>query len=60
MNGRPVEIPLVEDNPGDVRLTIEALRESKLQNQLNVARDGVEALASSAARGRSATRSDRT
>jgi len=45
MNGRPVEILLVEDNPGDVRLTIEALRESKLQNQLNVARDGVEALA---------------
>ena len=45
MNGRPVEILLVEDNPGDVRLTIEALRESKLHNQLNVARDGVEALA---------------
>ena len=45
MNGRPAEILLVEDNPGDVRLTIEALRESKVANNLNVARDGVEALA---------------
>ena len=43
--GRPVEILLVEDNPGDVRLTIEALRESKVRNHLSVARDGVEALA---------------
>jgi CheY-like chemotaxis protein len=45
MNGRPVEILLVEDNPGDVRLTIEALRESKVRNSLSVAKDGVEALA---------------
>ena len=44
-SGRPAEILLVEDNPGDVRLTIEALRESKVANNLNVARDGVEALA---------------
>jgi CheY-like chemotaxis protein len=44
MNGRSVEILLVEDNPGDVRLTIEALRESKVRNQLNVVHDGVEAL----------------
>ena len=43
--GRPIEILLVEDNPGDVRLTIEALRESKVHNNLHVARDGVEALA---------------
>ena len=43
--GRPIEILLVEDNPGDVRLTIEALRESKVRNHLSVARDGVEALA---------------
>jgi CheY-like chemotaxis protein len=42
---RPVEILLVEDNPGDVRLTQEALHESKLRNNLSVARDGVEALA---------------
>ena len=45
MNGRPVEILLVEDNPGDVRLTVEALREGKVRNNLNVASDGVEALA---------------
>jgi CheY-like chemotaxis protein len=45
MNGRPVEILLVEDNPGDVRLTIEALRDSTLDHRLSVARDGVEALA---------------
>jgi CheY-like chemotaxis protein len=41
----PVEILLVEDNPGDVRLTIEALRDAKVSNHLTVARDGVEALA---------------
>jgi CheY-like chemotaxis protein len=34
----------VEDNPGDVRLTIEALKEGKVSNSLSVARDGVEAL----------------
>ena len=43
--GRPIEILLVEDNPGDVRLTIEALKEGKVRNSLSVARDGVEALA---------------
>jgi len=44
-NARPVEILLVEDNPGDVRLTVEALREARVVNHLNVSRDGVEALA---------------
>jgi two-component system, chemotaxis family, response regulator Rcp1 len=39
-----IEILLVEDNPGDVRLTQEALRESKVLNNLAVAKDGVEAL----------------
>jgi len=43
--GRPIDILLVEDNPGDVRLTIEALRDSKVRNHLHVATDGVEALA---------------
>ena len=43
-HGRPVEILLVEDNPGDVRLTIEALKEGKVRNNLHVARDGMEAL----------------
>ena len=39
-----VEILLVEDNPGDIRLTKEALKEGKLLNKLYVAEDGVEAL----------------
>jgi chemotaxis family two-component system response regulator Rcp1 len=43
--GKPVNILLVEDNPGDVRLTREALRESKMRNDLYVVGDGVEALA---------------
>ncbi|HTP86294.1 MAG TPA: response regulator [Bryobacteraceae bacterium] len=41
---RPVHILLVEDNPGDVRLTIEALKESQFPSNLHVVRDGVEAL----------------
>jgi two-component system, chemotaxis family, response regulator Rcp1 len=43
--GRPIEILLVEDNPGDVRLTVEGLKESKVRNNLHLARDGVEAMA---------------
>jgi chemotaxis family two-component system response regulator Rcp1 len=45
ITGRSIEILLVEDNPGDVRLTMEALREAKVRNNLSVASDGVEALA---------------
>lgn len=41
----PIEILLVEDNPGDVRLTIEALKEGKVANQINVVMDGMEAMA---------------
>ncbi len=41
---RPIEILLVEDSPGDVRLTREALRDAKVGNNLHVARDGVEAM----------------
>ena len=44
-NGRLVEILLVEDNPGDVRLTREAMKEGKMRNNLSVANDGVEAMA---------------
>lgn len=40
----PIEILLVEDNPGDVRLTQEALKEGKILNNLNIARDGIEAI----------------
>ena len=41
----PIEILLVEDNPGDVRLTREALRDAKVRNNLSVASDGAEAIA---------------
>jgi len=43
-SGAPVEILLVEDNPADVRLTQEALKEGKVYNNLHWAKDGVEAL----------------
>ncbi|MGH7821702.1 MAG: response regulator [Candidatus Binatia bacterium] len=49
MSGRkdttPIEILLVEDNPGDVRLTEEAFKEGKVRNRLSVVGDGVEAMA---------------
>lgn len=41
---KPIEILLAEDNPGDVRLTREALAENKIQNNLHVVGDGVEAM----------------
>ena len=44
VSGAPVEILLVEDNPADVRLTQEALKEGKVYNNLHWAKDGVEAL----------------
>jgi len=44
MLDRPVDILLVEDNPHDVELTLHALREHRLANRIEVARDGVEAL----------------
>jgi CheY-like chemotaxis protein len=45
ISGKPVEILLVEDNPADIRLAQEALREWKLNNTLRVVMDGDEALA---------------
>ncbi|QNT75730.1 response regulator [Dehalogenimonas etheniformans] len=41
---KPVDILLVEDNPGDARLTREALKDSKIRNNLWVVEDGVEAI----------------
>lgn len=41
----PIEILLVEDNPGDVRLTTEALKEGRVLNNLTIVTDGVEAMA---------------
>jgi chemotaxis family two-component system response regulator Rcp1 len=43
-NGSPIKILLVEDNPADVRLTFEALKEGKITNSLSVAKDGADAL----------------
>lgn len=43
--GKLVEVLLVEDSPGDVRLTREAFREANLSVRLHVAYDGVEAMA---------------
>jgi len=43
-DSKEIEILLVEDNAGDVRLTIEALKEAKVSNKLSVVRDGVEAM----------------
>lgn len=42
---KPIEILLVEDNPGDVRLTREAFKEGKVLNNLSVVEDGAEAMA---------------
>jgi CheY-like chemotaxis protein len=41
---KSIEILLVEDNPGDVRLTLEAFKEAKVLNHLSVVTDGVQAL----------------
>jgi len=42
--GRPIDILLIEDNPHDVRLTMEAFKDAKVSNNLTVAADGEEAL----------------
>ena len=42
--GKPIEILLVEDNSGDTRLTVEAMKEAKIRNQMHVVKDGVEAI----------------
>jgi len=42
---KPIEVLLVEDNTGDVRLTQEAFKEGRVRLNLSVARDGVEAMA---------------
>jgi two-component system, chemotaxis family, response regulator Rcp1 len=43
-SGTPMHALLVEDNPGDVRLTVEAFRDADPSIELHVSRDGVEAL----------------
>jgi two-component system, chemotaxis family, response regulator Rcp1 len=44
-NGMPIQVLLVEDSPGDVRLTQEAFRDANVAIKLHVATDGVEAMA---------------
>jgi CheY-like chemotaxis protein len=44
-HSRPIQILLVEDNPGDVRLTQESLHDAKVHNNMMVASDGLEAMA---------------
>ena len=44
LDSRPIEILLVEDNPGDVRLAVEAFRDARVRNQLHIVDDGVEAM----------------
>lgn len=41
---KPIEILLVEDNPGDIRLTEEALKDGKVQNTLHKVENGLEAM----------------
>jgi two-component system, chemotaxis family, response regulator Rcp1 len=45
MNATVIQILLVEDSPSDVELTIEAMREAKVANELHVVINGVEAMA---------------
>ena len=42
---KEIEILLVEDSPGDIRLTMEAMKDGKIHNHLSVVNDGEEALA---------------
>ena len=43
-DNRPINILLIEDNPGDVRLTQEAFKEGKMSTKLDIVMDGVEAI----------------
>jgi len=43
-DGEPIDVLLVEDNPGDVRLTREAFQDGRINNTLHVVTDGEEAL----------------
>jgi CheY-like chemotaxis protein len=45
IHGAPIEVLLIEDSPGDVRLTKEALKDAKVHIRLSVVADGVEAMA---------------
>ncbi|OGS37062.1 MAG: response regulator [Elusimicrobia bacterium RIFOXYB2_FULL_49_7] len=42
---KPIEILLVEDNPGDIRLTQEAFKEAKISNHISIVQNGEQAIA---------------
>jgi len=42
--GRPIQILMAEDNPDDIELTVEALKDSRVRNHLVVVKDGEEAI----------------
>jgi len=50
--GRPIQILMVEDNPDDIELTVEALKDARVANHLTVAQDGEEALSYLRCRGK--------
>ncbi len=50
--GRPIQILMVEDNPDDVELTVEALKDARVANHLTVVQDGEEALSYLRCRGK--------
>lgn len=54
-DGEPIEILLVEDNPDDADLTLDALRQGKVRNRVTVVEDGVEAMAYLRREGKHAT-----
>ena len=50
--GRPIQILMVEDNPDDIELTVEALKDARVANHLTVVQDGEEALSYLRCRGK--------
>ncbi len=50
--GRPIQILLAEDNPDDIELTVEALKDSRVRNRLSVVKDGEEAISYLQAKGK--------
>lgn len=53
--GKPIEILLVEDNPDDANLTVDALKEGRVRNNVRVVEDGIEAMSYLRREGRNAT-----
>jgi CheY-like chemotaxis protein len=50
--GRPIQILMVEDNPDDIELTVEALKDARVANHLTAVQDGEEALSYLRCRGK--------